>query len=399
MFLLAGLKSASFQGDRARASPIICSNLASLTHIYALASHPMRSTISSGPIRLLAVALLFIGFACSREADSKSQHRDAGPAAAVPVELTTLVAGPLENVLRFSANLEAETQVQVLARTAGQVVKVLVEEGDVVERQQVLLRLEDAEQRSALKHAATTLAQAKRSYEQQQKLLSHGVISDNENSSAEFELKRLQISHNDAKRMLRYTVIRAAVGGTVTLRQVKLGDFVNPNQRLFDIADFNSIVAKVFVPEKELSAVRKDQVVRLFPPNAPELGREAIVQRVAPIVDPRTGTAKVTIRIPDTSGLKPGSFVSVELVTAENPKAVLLPRKALVYDNDEPFAFKLVAGNRVERVAVVPQLQGADYVEAKSGFAVGDQVVIAGQVGLKDKALVSTKAKAPSAAP
>ena len=57
-----------------------------------------------------------------------------------------------------------------------------------------------------------------------------------------------------------------------------------------------------------------------------------------PIVDPRSGTAKVTIAIPDTSNLRPGAFLSVELVTAKDSKAVLLPRKALVYDNEQAYA-------------------------------------------------------------
>ena len=283
----------------------------------------MRPSTTCG----LLLCSLLVFFACSRESNSASKSgKDAGPGAPVPIEYTTLVAGPLENALRFSANLEAETQVQILARTAGQVVKVMVEEGDGVQRNQVLLRLEDAEQRSALKRTETELAEGVRSFEQQQKLLAHGVISDNERETAEFARKRLEIAHDDAKRMLQYTVVRASVAGTVTLRQVKLGDFVNPNQHLFDVTDFGSIVAKVFVPETEVAKVKTGQSVRLFLPSEPSLAREASVQRVAPTVDPRTGTAKVTIQIPNTDGLKPGAFVSVELVTAAHDSAVLLPR-------------------------------------------------------------------------
>lgn len=338
--------------------------------------------------RWVVILFLFIG-ACSKERKGEA-GKDGGPAAAVPVEVVTLSTGPLENALRFSANLEAETQVQVLSRAPGQVVKVLVEEGDIVSKKQVLLRLEDAEQRSALKRAETELDQAKRVSTRQEELRTHGVVSDDAREQAQFELRRLQIAFDDARRTLQYTVVRATVAGTVTLRQVKLGDYVNPNQHLFDITDFNSIVAKVFVPEKEAATVKKGQEVRILSPTQPTLSRDALVERVSPIVDPRSGTAKVTIRIPDTAGLQPGAFVSVELVTAENPSAILLPRKALVYDNDEPFAFKLV-GDHVERVPVTLRLQGKNHVEAASGFATGDQVVVAGQVGLKDKALVSAK--------
>lgn len=344
----------------------------------------MRSIILSG---LLFCSLLTS--ACDRSSDEQIEDEQE-VAAPVPVEVATLTLGPLENALRFSANLEAETQVQVLARAPGQVIKVLVEEGDKVELNQVLLRLESAEQFSVLKRTRTELAQGQRRFDKQEKLQKAGVISDDDRELAEFDLKRLRIANSDAIRNLSYTVVRASVAGTVTRRQVKLGDFVNPNQHLFDITDFDTIVAKVFIPEKDIITVKVGQVVRLFSPSDPESGRKAIVQRIAPIVDPRTGTAKVTINIPDTKSLKPGAFVSVEIVTAENSNAVLLPRKALVYDNDEPFAFKLSADKKhVERVRVVPRLEGKSFIEATTGFSVGDRVVIAGQVGLKDKARVA----------
>ena len=67
-----------------------------------------------------------------------------------------------------------------------------------------------------------------------------------------------------------------------------------------------------------------------------------------------------------------------------------------MYDNDESYVFKLVGEDRVERVRVDPLLQGVHHVEARSGFAVGDRVVIAGQIGLKDKARVDAK---PAATP
>ena len=115
--------------------------------------------------RLLASALLctvitLIG--CSKDA-SKSESffgGDAGPAAPVPVEVAVLQTGLLENTLQFSANLEAEIEVQVLARAPGQVIKLLVEEGDVVEKGQVLCRLDDAEQRSTLRRTRADLADA-----------------------------------------------------------------------------------------------------------------------------------------------------------------------------------------------------------------------------------------------
>ncbi|MCP4445179.1 MAG: efflux RND transporter periplasmic adaptor subunit [Myxococcales bacterium] len=345
-------------------------------------------------VRLLASVLLCIvaaQAACTKDKPSGAPlfGGDAGPAAAVPVEVVVLQTGLLENTLRFSTNLEAEVEVQALARAPGQVVRLMVEEGDQVKQGQLLVKLEDAEQRSTLRRTQAELAHAARTSKRQEALLSHGVVSDDARENAAFELSRLKIANAEAKRLLSYTSIRAAVDGTVTLRQVKRGDFVNPNQHLFTVTDFKSLVAKVYVPENDMASVKKGQVVRLVSPSDPALARDAVVERVAPIVDPRSGTAKVTIAIPDTSNLRPGAFLSVELVTSRAADAVLLPRKALVYDNERSFAFKVEDG-LAARVPVRPTLSGPDFVQAP-GFAAGDSVVVAGQVGLKAGAKVSPK--------
>ena len=281
--------------------------------------------------RQFASVLLFAAIAmtgCTKEAPSNGSvfGGDAGPAAAVPVEVAVLQTGLLENTLQFSANLEAEIEVQALARASGQVVKLLVEEGDEVSKGQLLMRLEASEQHSAVRRTKAELAHAQRTFDRQKKLLEHGVVSDDVQENAAFELTRLKIANADAQRLLSYTSIRSAVAGTVTQRLVKRGDFVNPNQHLFTITDFSSLVAKVYVPESDMRSVHKGQVVRLVPPGDSQVAREAVVDRVAPIVDPRSGTAKVTVSIPDTSGLRPGAFLSVELVTKKNANAVLLPR-------------------------------------------------------------------------
>ncbi len=325
---------------------------------------------------------------------------DAGVSAPVPVEVVTIKEGPIEETLQFSTTLAAEIAVQVLARTTGQVERRLFEEGDEVAAGAVLLRLEDREQRSALRRAQSELELADRTLATQQTLHTKGVVSEQSLESAEFDQKRLNIARDDAARALSYTTIRSPIAGTVTQRMVKRGDFVTPNQPLLELTDFDSLVANVFVPEKDIGKVALGSDVRLRAPSTTEPLSNGRVARIAPVVDSRTGTVKVTVEVPTASGLRPGMFVDVELVVDERPRATLLPRRALVYDNDQPYAFKVLASGTVERVAIEPAVSDRLHVEPKSGFAVGDRVVVAGQVGLKDGAKVKvTEAPAAQKAP
>ena len=318
----------------------------------------------------------------------------------VPVEVVDLGRGRIETVLRFSTNLEAESEVQVVSQAPGQlpVVQLLVEEGDDVRKGQVLLRLQNDRLRTALGRTRGQLAKAQREYDRQTNLHQLQLISEQAYTDATYELEQLQLALKDAQRELGYTEVRASISGTVTERHVVVGNQVTPGQVLFDLVDFDSIVARVYVPEKELWRIRPGLDARLLVEATRGVERLGSVERIAPRVDPRSGTVKVTVAIPRAETLLPGMYVSVELVTEVHEDAVLVPKKALIYDADQIFVFRLVepgeesddgeGNDRVERLLVEARLEDRDHIEVGDALAAGDRIVIAGQAGLKNGSLV-----------
>lgn len=307
---------------------------------------------------------------------------------AIPVEVAPLGEGLIEATLRFSATLEAERDVQVFAEATRRVVKLLVEEGQPVRKGQLLVSLQDEEQRSALAKATSQLDQRRREFDRQKNLFDQKLVSEQAFIDAEYQFDQARLAFEDAERELAYTEVRAAISGIVTERSVNLGDFVSVNQPLFRIVDFNSIVARIYVPEQELSRLKRLQPARL---TADALGGSVFsgaIDRISPVVDPGTGTIKVTVATPRQEGLRPGMYVQVELVTSIHEKAIRIPKKALVYDNDQIFVFRLGDERIVERLPVVPALEDTEFMEPTEGLALGDEIVVAGQSGLKDGAKV-----------
>jgi membrane fusion protein (multidrug efflux system) len=307
---------------------------------------------------------------------------------AVPVQLASLGRGQIEAVLRFSTNLEAEKEVQVLAEAAREIKQLLVEEGDRVRRGQVLIRLEDEEQRTEVSRIESQLGKAHKELLRRENLFKQELISEQEFNDANYDVEQLELAIHDAKRQLSYTEVKAPISGTVTQRLVKVGDHISINQHLFDIIDFNSIVARVYVPEKELVRLKKGQVARI---TAQALGNEArfgAIDRIAPIVDSRSGTVKVTVAMPASEGLRPGMYVSVDLVTETHDEALLVPKRALVYDDDQIFVFRMAEEGRVERLMIAAVLEDQDNIEPAGVLEEGDRIIIAGQAGLKNGSLV-----------
>lgn len=344
----------------------------------------------------------FLTLACGQsessgeEGDAKGKDGEEEEEA-VPVAVTTLARGRIESILRFSTHLEAESEVQVFSQAARQVRQLLAEEGDEVRRGQVLLRLQDEEQRTALARVESQLAKARKEYVRQQSLFEQQLISEQAFNNATYELQQLELALQDAQRELGYTEVRAPISGTVTLRQVNVGDHITLNQHLFDIVDFDSIVARVYVPEKELSRIRVGEVARLTADAAGGEERTGSVLRIAPRVDPKSGTVKVTVAIPRVLELLPGMYVSVSLVTDVHDDAILVPKRALVHDGDQQFVFRS-RGETVERLRVKSALEDRDSIEPEGGLEVGDRVVVVGQAGLKEGTKIRIVESAPATA-
>jgi membrane fusion protein (multidrug efflux system) len=357
------------------------------------------------PVFSLAVLVGLGAAGCSGDSQADpaepeaAEEGTASPAEqAVPVEVAALATGPIEQVLRYSTNLEAEEEVAVFSQAARQVEQLLVEEGSEVRRGQVLLRLQDAEQRNALAKVVAELDRARREYERQKRLYANQLITEQAFNDATHEIEQLELERADAERELSYTTVVAPISGTITRRLISRGDQVTPNQHLFDLVDFDSIVARVYVPEKELPRLAGGLPARV---TAPSTGRawSGRVERLSPVVDPKSGTVKVTVAIPRQEGLRPGMYVDVQLVTDVREDALLVPKRALVYDRDQVFVYRMGDDRKVERVYLEAELEDERFLLPRGDrLALGDKVVIAGQAGLKPGATVRLAGEKPEPA-
>ena len=349
------------------------------------------------------LALLFAGVlvlaGCSAEYNGKEAKDGAdkkGEKArnekAVLVKLAEVKRGMIESILERSAPLEAEAQVEVAARTSNPAIELLVEEGDTVDKDQVLLRLESDQQKNDHDQAKSQLDKEQVDFDRQESLYRDNLISDQEYRNAKFSLTQRRLAFEEARRQFEYTEVRAPINGTITLRDVKVGDQVGSGRKIFEIIDFDSTVAIIHVPEQYLPKLRPDMEARLISNTLGDRVFAGYVKRISPIVEARAGTIKVTVGLKELGALRPGMWVDVELVLETKQDALLIPKKSIVYDNDQTFAYKLHIGTngvkRVKRRLVLPLNTDKVNIEPSEGFEPGEKVVIAGQSGLKENSRV-----------
>ena len=181
-----------------------------------------------------------------------------------------------------------------------------------------------------------------------------------------------------------YTNVRAPFDGVVTVRNVELGQRVNANQSLFIIADFNPLRAKIYVPEKDIRQLFEGQAAIITVEAEPGVEFTGTVKMVSPVVDPESGTSKVTIDINDHQGkLKPGMFASVFITTETHENTLIIPKKALVLESDVDQVYIYREGT-AHKVNLKLGFVSGDNLEILAGLQEGDFVVTAGQDGLRE---------------
>ena len=355
---------------------------------------------------LLAVALILACPGCGlwgdqpdSSSDKESSSKEEKDAEAIPVEVSRLTRGDIRATIEGSAHLEAEERVNVFSRTSNLVAELRVEEGGQVAKGELLLRLENEEQTIEHEKAKLEYEKLLEDYRREESLHKQGLISDETFSQIRFELKQRKLSLKEARRRLSYTEIRSPIPGTVTDRRVNVGDYVRPQEQLFTIINFESIVAKVYLPEEHLPELKPGQQAELIAIGLDNRHFEASVIRVAPTVDPKTGTVKVTVAPAKVGPLRPGLFVRASVATRTYDDAVLIPKRALIYDEDRLYVYCVTSEQTAERREVVPSVMNEVYVRPESGFDVGDAIVTAGQTGLQEGARVRVVGSPSAPAP
>lgn len=349
-------------------------------------------TIHFGRCLLLLAVIALAACGDKPEAEKVSTAKKAPGPKPILVELGKVERGRIEELLERSSPLEAEAQVQVLARTQNPAIELLVEEGDLVEKDQVLLRLESDRQETDYQQALSQLEESRIEFDRQESLYQQKLISEAEYRNAKFVFNRAELTADNARRELEFTEVRAPIKGTISLRSVKVGDQVNSGTPLFEIVDLDSTVAIIHVPEQYLPKLSKDMPARVLSNTYEGEVFAGYVKRVSPVVEARAGTVKIVIGVKDLGPLRPGMWVDVELVVDSKADALLIPKRAITYDNDQTFAYKVHAAEdgqmRATRHAVNAINSDKLNLEPGEGFEEGDLIVVAGQTGLKDDAVV-----------
>jgi membrane fusion protein (multidrug efflux system) len=249
------------------------------------------SLFRSGLPALLGVLLLG---ACQSEAPSEAENSEE-ETPPVPVETSAPVRDDVYAMYTGTAPIEAYAEADVIAKVAGEVRELLVEEGDEVSTGQILARLDGERLRLELNESEAKLRKLQRDYERNIDLKAKGLISDGDFEKIKYEMEALEAAFNLASLELDYTQIRAPIDGVVAERLVKLGNTISEGDALFKVTSLDPLVAYLHVPEREYRHIEPGQPVGIEIDALADETIVAAVSRVSPIIDPQTACSAASV--------------------------------------------------------------------------------------------------------
>jgi membrane fusion protein (multidrug efflux system) len=333
---------------------------------------------------VLAAALL--GGCKKGDGDAQAKDAEKGPDA-IPVEVATVARRPISASYSGTAPLDALGESQVVAKTSGVALQVMAEEGQAVRAGQVLVRIDGARPALQAAQANAQVRKLEANYLRARQLAEQKMVSANDLDQLKYDLENARAVYNLARLEVSYTSVVAPISGVVASRSIKPGNFVQINTPIFRIVDTSRLEATLNVPERDLATLKPGLPVTLQVDALPGKSFTGSVDRIAPVVDSGSGTFRVVCAFAGGGVLQPGMFGRIRIDYDQRANALVIPRSALLDDEDDPAVF-VARGGKAARVPVKLGYMDGEWAEVLSGLKAGDQVVTAGKVALREGSAV-----------
>jgi len=371
-----------------------------------------RTVISNRSLVVLSLAALLVacGSGSEQVGDSEATVQSQAATPALPmlitqqdlVEISTsqIASGPV-----ISGSLQAQKQADLRSEVSAIVMQVLKDDGDTVEKGDLLVRLDDTAFRQALSSAQEAERVAQQGFDQADRhlnrlktLSSTGAVSIQDEEDAELRRSTTQSELAGArtrvvqeKQQLTRTEIRAPFAGVVGGREVSNGDTAQIGKALLKVIDPNSIRFEGYIPSDQIRMIEIGQVVNFRVNGQSDQEFEGRIERINPMADPSTRQVGVQVAITGEYDLTVGLFAEGRVQT-EVRQGISVPESSLVRQGDEVYVWRIQDGvlNKIAVVLGDRDTQSGAYAIDR-GLADGDMVLRHPLGALVDGARVELK--------
>ncbi len=362
---------------------------------------------------VILILLLVLGAVLARTGIKRSKQAEVAQKPIVPVTAFILKHVEYIEEIEYTGKLEAASEIIVIAKASGTIVKDLIDEGDRVEKGQALCRIEDDSYRFGMEQAKAALDLARERQQEAKSALKkaqadadrfaelyrEGAVSLSQKESADLALatastrasdasvRQAQAAYNLAKDAWENTVVRAPISGIVASKSGFAGDTVSVGTPVCEIVDLSSFKIHLGISGADVMHINKGDSASVK--TSPRVGKfEALVEDVGVKANERTGTFPVILRMSNPGQEKPsaqlraGMDVKVRFVKVKLSNALVIPTSALLQEMGSSAVF-VADGEVAVRKVVVTGPSNEMSTVIPGGLREGELVIIVGQHRLR----------------
>ncbi len=297
-------------------------------------------------------------------------------------------------VLSAIGSVSAVQGATIAAELGGVVSDIKFENGGVAKKGDVIMKLDASQEEALLRSAEAEAELARTDLERAQGLASEKVVSKAELDAAESKFRRLTAIVDQMRSNIRKKTLVAPFDGQLGIRQVNVGQMINPGQQVVALTSLDQVYVDFALPQQHLAQLSQGLEVRVTTDALPGRVFPGKLTAVNSMVDTATRNVSVqaTLENPDHL-LRPGMFAKAEVVLPEKSSALVIPGSAVSYApfGDSVFIIEKKKDEKTGKETQVIRQQfvrigeaRGDFVSVKEGLKVGETVVSTGVFKLRN---------------
>ncbi len=344
----------------------------------------MRKAVTYGlTVAAMAVAAWAVYWLVARDSGDGSAV-SAPPPRAIVIEAARVRVDALQPTINAVGSLRSDESIVLRPELAGRVTRLGFQEGQAVDKGQLLVALDGSIYQAELAQAEASLSLSQANFERAKELVGRGAVSERARDEAFAKLKMDEASVALARARLAKTRILAPHDGVMGLRDVGVGDYVQPGDRLVALDVVDPIKLEFRIPEVYLADVSIGQKVSFDLDALPGRTFDAAIYAIDPQVDVNGRSLSILAHAENPEGqLRPGLFARTSLILPPKTGALLVPEQAVIPSGADHFLFRIVDGKAVQTpIEIGMRLTGE--VEIIEGVGSQDLVVTSGHIKLRD---------------
>lgn len=298
------------------------------------------------------------------------------------VEGFVVKTSSLTEIVTAGGTLLPSESTELRPEATGRVVKLNLPEGKAVRKNELLLKIFDADLQSQLRKLQTQLSQAEITEQRLGDLLKVKGVSQQEFDLAALQVQTLKSEMELVQINIRKTELRAPFDGVIGLRQISPGAYISPANVVATIRALTTLKLDFSVPEKYGSLLHAGQTVEFTLQGGAKTYKATVIATEQSInTDTRNLQVRALVKEYNRE-LLPGAFAEVKLALGSNARALMIPSQAIIPQARDKKVI-VSKGGKATFVTVKTGIRQAERVEITEGIQAGDTVAVTGMLFLR----------------